>query len=149
MPKSRVNFRYTTEDGNADRTIELPLRLLVMADFAKGQSADARKAFDEREKRRVEPGNLDRLMRDMDIRLKMTDVKNHLRPEEGMLSLNMPLRGMDDLAPQNVAKNVPELATLLKKREVLHDLLEKANAGPKDYKKLLEKLGLESGKSNS
>lgn len=143
--KGRVNFTYETDTEGAGKSVELPFRMLVLSDFSKGHSGEAKKAFDERKTYKIEPGNMDKVMREMDIELKL-EVDNHLHEGGETVTVNLPIRCMHDMKPQNIAKNVPDLKQLLQLREQIETIRDKASTSPKNYGKVLKNLGVDESR---
>ncbi|MEN5018543.1 type VI secretion system contractile sheath small subunit, partial [Erwinia sp. Eh17-17] len=59
IPKARVNIRLDLHTGNAQKKMELPLKLLVVGDFSHGQE---QRALWEREKVNVNKNNFDSVL---------------------------------------------------------------------------------------
>jgi len=146
--EGRVKFEYTTEEGGAQRTVELPMRTLVVGDFAAGMSAEARKSFDERGIYDLAPGKMADLMEKMDIKLDL-EVDDHLH-EGGTTNVSLSIRSLADFTPDKIVQSVDDLREVMELREKL-DEIRKLNAGPhkKTFRELLkamgEALGQESG----
>lgn len=139
--KGRVKFEYETEINGANKTVELPMRMIVAGDWAQGMSKEAQKDFSERGAYELEPGKTDDLMEKMGIELSL-EVDDHIH-EGGRLQVTLPVRGMKDFTPDRIVQTVPELQELMKLREKLKDIRDKTK-GPKNYRLLLEQLGDES-----
>ena len=139
--KGRVKFEYETEVNGANKTVELPMRMIVTGDWAKGMSDEAKKDFEKRGAYELEPGKTDDLIEKMGIELKL-DVEDHIH-EGGQAQVKLPIRGMKDFTPDQIVQAVPDLKELMALREKLQDIRDKTK-GPKTYRKLLEKLGEES-----
>lgn len=139
--KGRVKFEYETEINGANKTVELPMRMIVTGDWAQGMSKEAQKDFSERGAYELEPGKTDDLMEKMGIELSL-EVDDHLH-EGGKMQVALPIRGMRDFTPDRIVQVVPELQEMMKLREKLKDIRDKSK-GPKNYRLLLEQLGDES-----
>jgi len=139
--KGRVKFEYETEVNGANKTVELPMRMIVTGDFANGMSEEAQKDFSDRGAYELEPGKTDDLMEKMGIELSM-EVDDHIH-EGGTMQVKLPIRAMKDFTPDSIVQTVPELQELMKLREKLKDIRDKTK-GPKTYRKLLEDLGEQS-----
>ncbi len=116
-PRERVNIRYTAATGDAQEEKELPFKLLMMGDYTL-RSDDT--PLGEREPTKVDKDNFNDVMREMNLEL--TDaVPNTLEEgsDAGDLTVQLKLESLKDFEPENVARQVPELAALLKLREAL------------------------------
>ncbi len=136
--KGRVNFAYETEVNGAKQTVELPFRTMVIGDFAKGMSKEAKKDFEERGAYELEPGKMGELMDKMDIELKM-EVDDHIH-DGGKMDVKLGIHSLKDFTPDNIVDNVPDLKEIMVLRENLQNIRDKTK-GPKTFRKLLEKLG--------
>jgi len=117
IPAARINLKLDVGTGGASKSVELPLKLLVMGDFTqrekKGRLAD-------REKISVDKNNFGQVMTDFGLNLSFT-VENKLKGE-GEMQVNIPITEMSSFKPENVASAVPSLNRLLAARNLLKDL---------------------------
>jgi type VI secretion system protein ImpB len=119
-PKSRINIKYNTEVEGKPKDKELPLKFLVMGDLSNGTSKDRQEEIDTREIRKVS-GTLDSTIKDMGIKVNM-NIENHVNPSKSpMLNVALPIESMKSFRPEEIAKNIPELESLLKMRELLKE----------------------------
>jgi type VI secretion system protein ImpB len=111
--KPRVHITYE-DPYDAEKLIELPFVMGVLADLSGNSSAVQKPDMDNFDKRMaaIEPG------------LSMK-VPNKLGGGEGgdKLSVNVKFRKMDDFSPTAIARQVPAVAKLLQAREQLSNLL--------------------------
>ncbi|MGK9237207.1 type VI secretion system contractile sheath small subunit [Inquilinus limosus] len=119
-PKDRVNIRYVPAGGDQKEEVELPLKLLVIGEFA--TKADDT-PIGERELISIDKDNFNEVMRGQDLGLELK-VPNRLRdtdgPEEpGDLAVNLKFSTLKDFDPDGIATQVPELRKLLELREAL------------------------------
>jgi len=120
LPQSRITLKYRTTINGEEEEINLPMRTLVMGDL--GSSKDRRQDLDQRELRSITGrGNLDELMKDMEIALDLR-VANHVAPEKGELEITLPIHGMKSFSPDEVAKNVPAVRSLMLLKTLLLEM---------------------------
>jgi len=120
LPQSRITLKYRTTINGEEEEINLPMRTLVMGDL--GSSKDRRHDLDQRELRSITGrGNLDELMKDMEISLDLR-VPNHVAPEKGELEIKLPVSGMKSFSPDEVAKNVPAVRSLMLLKTLLLEM---------------------------
>ncbi len=165
IPESRLMLTYRTTVNGEPRDVDLPFRLLILGDLSQGASKDRREyqvevaeqdengaisrkavtkkdGLDARKLRTLDGGNLDDIMRDMDIHLKMP-VQNridvHLSPEERTpLSVDLKLDSMNAFSPRAIVRSVPQLQALL----MLKNLLQEVQANLDNRKEFRELIRL-------
>lgn len=134
-PRSRINIKYTAAIGDAQKEIELPLRMLVMGDFT--GRADSTPLAD-RKATSVNKDNFAEVMSQQKLGAKIA-VKDQLSGEaDSQLSVDLKFDSLKDFTPGQVAHQVPELAKLMQVREALMAL--KADLNKADFRKKLEQL---------
>ena len=116
----RVQIEYDVEIYGAERTIQLPFVMAVMADLA-GQSEVPQADINERQFMEVDVDNFDDRMKSIQPRVAL-QVDNTLTGD-GILNIDMTFESMDDFNPANVARKVEPLAELLEARTELANLL--------------------------
>jgi type VI secretion system protein ImpB len=115
-PRERVNIVYKPATGGAQAEIELPLKLLVLGDFT--SRADAT-PLEERKSVRVDKDNFQEVMAKHQLGATLS-VENRLSEKAGgELPVNLSFSTLKDFEPQAVARQVPELSSLLDLREAL------------------------------
>ena len=115
-PKERVNIRYKPSTGDVKEGVELPLKMLVLADLT--GRPDAR-PVEERAPISVDKDNFGRVMAEQKITVQAS-VPDRLRSEAGgEMSVDLQIRSLADLTPDGVAAQVPELQKLLALRNAL------------------------------
>lgn len=118
----RVHITYE-DPYNAERQIELPFVMGVMADLSGNAPGVQKPEFAERNFLEIDMDNFDKRMAAIEPGVTMR-VDNRLGEEGGeKLSLNLRFRKMDDFNPAAIARQVPALAKLLEAREQLANLL--------------------------
>jgi type VI secretion system protein ImpB len=125
IPKSRLTLTYRTNVNGEPEEVQLPLRLLIMGDLSKGTSKDVRDAkgeridLDKRALRQLDGKNLDKIMADMNMSIKVT-VPNKIDPDHAdEIEATLPIKSMKSFQPAEVAKHVPKIRALLLLRKLL------------------------------
>jgi len=116
----RVQIEYDVEIYGAERTIQLPFVMGVMADLA-GKSREPQPEIAERKFLDIDIDNFDDRMKGIRPRV-AAHVPNTLTGE-GMLPVDIEFESMDDFSPAAVARKVDALAKLLEARTQLANLL--------------------------
>ena len=139
-PKERVNIVYRPATGDAKEEVELPLKFLVMADFT---HAEDERAIEDRKPININKDNFNDVLGAQNISLDMS-VKNKLsEPKEGedagTMAGNLKISNIKDFEPDQIIKQVPELAKLLELREALKALKNPLSNVP-DFRKKIQEL---------
>ncbi|ETD67480.1 hypothetical protein V757_11335 [Pelistega indica] len=116
----RVQIEYDVEIYGAERTVQLPFVMAVMADLT-GKSLQEQADVGERKFLDIDVDNFDERMKAVQPRVAF-QVPNTLSGE-GVLSIDMTFESMDDFNPAHIAKKVEPLAKLLEARTELANLL--------------------------
>jgi type VI secretion system protein ImpB len=121
--KPRVHITYE-DPYDAERLVELPFVMGVMADLSGNNSTVEKPDMNDRGFLDFDMDNFDKRMAAIEPGLTMK-VPNKLGSGEGgdKLSVNLKLRKMEDFAPAALARQVPAVAKLLQAREQLSNLL--------------------------
>lgn len=135
-PRERVNIVYRPATGDAQEQVELPLKLLVMGDFT-GKPDD--RTMEDREPINIDKDNFNEVLKAQDINLDVT-VPNRLsgEPDEEM-NVSLKFDSIKDFGPEAIAKNTPELSSLLELREALTALKGPLSNLP-DFRKKIQEL---------
>ncbi len=118
IPKARVNIALELDTGGARKKTELPLKLLAMGDFSNGKSDQP---LAERERIEVSRNNLEQVLENLAPEARFT-VENRLKEEGDEIPVHMKFDSFDAFRPESVARQVPQLATMLAMRNLLKDL---------------------------
>jgi type VI secretion system protein ImpB len=152
-PKERINVTFKPATGNAVEEIELPMKVMVMGDFL--NRYDDRPLLD-RKPVNVNKNNFGEVMEKQGLALQMA-VPNRLRDgqEDTDISAFLKFSSMSDFEPENVARQIPEMAKLLQLREALVSLkgplgnlpafreaIQKVLADDKQRDRVMTELGL-------
>lgn len=116
----RVQIEYDTELYGAEKKIQLPFVMGVMADLS-GKPAEPLPAVTERKFLEVDVDNFDSRMKSMKPRAAF-QVPNTLTGE-GELNVELTFESMDDFSPAAVARKVDALNKLLTARQQLANLV--------------------------
>ena len=116
----RVQIEYDVETYGAQKKIELPFIMGVMADLS-GKPADPLPRIDERKFLEIDIDNFDDRLKAAKPRVALR-VPNTLTGE-GNLSVDLTFESMDDFSPAAVARKVESLNKLLTARNQLSNLI--------------------------
>jgi len=116
----RVQIEYDVELYGAERKVQLPFVMGVMADLA-GKSADQLPEIAERKFLDIDIDNFDERMKSIKPRVAF-QVPNTLTGE-GNLNVDITFDSIDDFSPATVARKVDALNSLLDARTQLSNLL--------------------------
>jgi type VI secretion system protein ImpB len=118
VPKARVNIKLDLHTGDAQKKIELPLKLMVMGDYSNGK--EQRPLF-ERKKIAIDKNNFDSVLAEYAPEIKLA-VANTLVEDASEASVDLSFQSMKDFEPEQVARQIPQLRALLAMRNLLRDL---------------------------
>jgi type VI secretion system protein ImpB len=116
----RVQIEYDVEVYGAEKKIQLPFVMGVMADLS-GKPAEALPAVGDRKFLEVDVDNFDERLKSMKPRVAF-QVPNTLTGE-GNLNVDITFESMEDFSPAAVARKVESLNKLLETRTQLSNLL--------------------------
>jgi type VI secretion system protein ImpB len=116
----RVQIEYDVELYGADKKVQLPFVMGVLADLS-GNAGKAQPPLAERKFMEISADNVDDRLAAMEPGVSLS-VANTLTGE-GNLKVDMTFRSMDDFSPAAVARNVPALRKLLEARQQLANLI--------------------------
>ncbi|MET1046121.1 MAG: type VI secretion system contractile sheath small subunit [Hyphomicrobium sp.] len=118
----RVHITYE-DPYNAERLIELPFVMGVLADLSGNASAVEKPDMDERKFLDIDMDNFEGRMAAIEPAVTFR-VKNKLGDNSGEeLGVNLRFKKMDDFTPTAIARQVEPVAKLLQAREQLSNLL--------------------------
>jgi type VI secretion system protein ImpB len=116
----RVQIEYDVEVYGAEKKVQLPFVMGIMADLS-GSPAEALPAVADRKFLEIDVDNFDERLKAMKPRVAF-QVPNTLTGE-GNLSVDVTFESMDDFSPGAIARKVEPLAKLLEARTQLSNLL--------------------------
>ena len=118
VPKARVNIKLDLHTGGAQKKVELPLKLMVMADYSNGRE---QRPLSERSKVDINKNNFNSVLAEFRPSVKLV-VPNTLVDDGSDASLDLTFRNMKDFQPEQVARQMPDLRAMLAMRNLLRDL---------------------------
>jgi type VI secretion system protein ImpB len=121
--KPRVHITYDVEIGNAIEKKELPFVVGVLADLS-GNPENPLPKIKNRKFVEIDRDNFKEVMEIINPRLVLR-IANRLSDENPEISVELIFKDISDFEPQNLAKNIPALATLYNKRNNLKNLITK------------------------
>jgi type VI secretion system protein ImpB len=116
----RVQIEYELETNGAQKKIQIPFVMGVMADLA-GQPEEPLAPIDQRKFIEIDAENFDNELKKMKPRVAV-QVPNTLTGE-GNMSIDITFESMDDFSPAAIARKVDSLSKLLEARTQLSNLL--------------------------
>ena len=117
----RVQIEYDVELYGAEKKVQIPFVMGIMADLA-GKQEDPLPPIEQRKFLEFDMDNFDDRMKAMKPRAAFR-VKNTLSEDEGELSVDLTFESMDDFSPAAVARKVEPLRKLLEARTQLSNLV--------------------------
>jgi type VI secretion system protein ImpB len=121
--KPRVHITYE-DPYDAERQVELPFVMGVLADLSGNASAVAKPDMNDRPLLDIDMDNFDKRLAAIEPAIAMK-VPNKLGGEGGdKLSVNLKFQKIEDFSPAAVARQNPATAKLLEAREALSNLLK-------------------------
>lgn len=118
VPAARVNIKLDLHTGGAQKKVELPLKMLVMGDYSHGQE---NRPISEREKISINKNNFNAALSELNPKAKLT-IKNTLVGDNSETNVSLSFKDIKDFEPEQVAKQIPALRSLLAMRNLLRDL---------------------------
>lgn len=122
LPTSRITLTYRTTINGQEEEVNLPFRMLVLADLSLGSSKDRQVDLDERKLRSVKPGGLDDLMKDMGMSIEFQVPDKTTATGDEALTVRLPLERMKSFHPDEFVQHVPKLKALLMMRKLLLEM---------------------------
>jgi type VI secretion system protein ImpB len=116
----RVQIEYDVETYGAERKVEIPFVMGVIADLA-GKSSRQLPDLEQRKFLDIDVDNFDDRLKSIQPRIN-AQVPNEIAGE-GLLSVDLQFESMDDFSPASIARQVPALNQLLEARSQLSNLL--------------------------
>ena len=135
--RDRINLIYKMANSNEE--IELPFKILVLADLNPQAEADL---FDQAETIQLTSARLNPVFNTLQPQLDLR-VKNHLSAEPEYLDFDLSFWMIEDFEPGYVSNMIPGFEDLLVLRESLCELIEfPPEEFDEDVNELLESIGL-------
>ncbi len=117
----RVQIEYDVELYGAEKKIELPFVMGVMADLS-GNPSEELPALGDRSFQEIDVDNFDDRLKAAKPRVSF-NVENTLSDEGGKMAIDVSFESLDDFSPAAVARKVEPMRKLLETREQLANLL--------------------------
>lgn len=140
-PKERINITYKAKTNGQNAEIELPLKLMIMANL----TGKNKQNLEDREIVSINKINFNQVMQKLDIKTQF-NVKNTLGGGAEELDINLKISSMKDFSPDNIVQQVPELNKLMRLREALMALKGPMGNIPNFRKAVLDALKNEKTK---
>lgn len=115
-PRERVNITYRPATGSAQEQVELPLKLLVLADLT--GRVDPR-PLEERAPVSVDKDNFARVMAEQKLCVEAVVPSRLIDDPDAQLRVSLDLESLADFGPDGIASRVPELRQLMELRSAL------------------------------
>lgn len=114
-PKERVNIVYKSNTGDQSEDVELPLKLLMLGDYT-GKPND--ETVEDRVPTNINKDNFNEVMGSMNLSLDM-NVSDTLSEDNDDMPVHIDIKSIKDLSPDSIARQIPELNSLLEMRKAL------------------------------
>ena len=118
VPAARVNIELDLHTGGSKKKVELPLKILSVGDYGRGKD---KRTLSEKEKVSINKNNFDAVLKDFKPEVALT-IPNTLADDGSNVNVNISFESMNDFSPEQVAKKIPQLRSLLAMRNLLRDL---------------------------
>jgi type VI secretion system protein ImpB len=118
VPPARVNIQLDLHTGGAQKKVELPLKILSIGDYGRGKD---KRPLSEKEKVSINKNNFDAVLKEFRPTAKI-NVPNSLADDGSDISVDLVFESMNDFKPEQVARHIPQLRSLLAMRNLLRDL---------------------------
>ena len=138
IPRSRINLRYRTMIEGKAKELELPFRLMVLADLSLGSSRDRENDLETRRMRTLDGPNLDPIMEDMKMSISFA-TKNLIEGGADELDVTLPIKSRKSFTPAEIAANVPKIRSLLLMRKLLLEMQSHVD-NRKDIRNLINQI---------
>jgi type VI secretion system protein ImpB len=118
IPKARVNISLDVETYGAKRKVELPHKALVIGDFSMSKT---QRRVGEQDRINIDANNIEQVMTDLAPAVNFA-VPNKITNDGSEIRVDIKFNNFKSFHPEQVARQVPELAGLLAMRNLLKDL---------------------------
>ena len=108
-PKERINIKYVPATDGEQAEVELPHKMLVLGDFG----LDDARALEDRSIMRIDKHSFNNVLNDADVSLAMSVPSVLSTAPDAELAVNLQFKSINDLGPDSIARQVPELNKLL------------------------------------
>ena len=115
-PRERINIKFQPTTGNKTAEVELPLNLLVAGNLIGGTDDTP---MDERQLIAIDRNNFNAVLEQAGIKREFTVSSALSETPDARMGINLKVRALTDLSPDNIATQVPEMRKMLELREAL------------------------------
>ncbi len=115
-PKERVNIVYKSNTGDQTEDVELPLKLLLLGDFT-GKYSEV--PVEDREPVNINKDNFNDVMASMNLSLDLAVKDTLSEKDDDEMAVHLEFKSINDMAPDSIAAQVPELNSMLEMRRAL------------------------------
>ena len=115
-PKERVNIQYTSTLNGATESVEIPLRTVLIGDFAGRPDPSS---IDERRMIRVDKSNFSAVMEGFNLTLDLSVRERLSGRKDQEIQVKLKPGSLNDFTPEGIAAQVPELRQLLELRKAI------------------------------
>lgn len=115
-PRERVNIKFTPKTGSQTAEVELPLNLLVTGDLTGGTDETP---LDERQPVAINRNNFNAVLEQVGIGRDFSVPSALSESPDSNMSINLKVKSLADLAPDNISSQIPEMRKMLELREAL------------------------------
>ncbi|MFL5360350.1 MAG: type VI secretion system contractile sheath small subunit [Myxococcales bacterium] len=115
-PKERVNIVYKASVGDAQVETELPLKILMVGDYA-GRRDDT--PLEERKPINIDKENFNEVMAKQELAIAVQVPDRLTNEQDASLNLKLQFKSLADFGPEGIVNQVPELRTMLELRAAL------------------------------
>lgn len=115
-PKERVNIKFQPKTGNQTAEVELPLNLLVTGNLTGGADETP---LDERQPVAISRNTFNAVLEQAGIGRDFSVPSALSETSDASMNINLKVKSLTDLSPDNIAAQVPEMRKMLELREAL------------------------------
>ncbi|MBT3202811.1 MAG: type VI secretion system contractile sheath small subunit [Gammaproteobacteria bacterium] len=115
-PKERVNIVYKSSTGDQTEDVELPLKLMMLGDYT-GKESEV--PVEDRDPVNINKDNFNDVMSGMNLSMDLNIHDTLSDQDDDEMSVHLDIKSINDLGPDSIAKQVPELNDMLEMRKAL------------------------------
>ena len=135
-PKERVNIVYKSSTGDQTEDVELPLKLMMLGDYT-GKESEV--PVEDRDPVNINKDNFNDVMYGMNLSMDLNIHDTLSEQDDDEMSVHLDIKSINDLGPDSIAKQVPELNDMLEMRKALLALKGPLGNVPA-FRKTIEKI---------
>ncbi|AVY97704.1 MULTISPECIES: type VI secretion system contractile sheath small subunit [Lelliottia] len=115
-PRERINIKFTPKTGSQTAEVELPLNLLVTGNLTGGSDETP---LDERQPVAINRNNFNAVLEQAGIGREFAVPSTLSENHDERMGVRLKVKSLSDLAPDNIAAQIPEMRKMLELREAL------------------------------